>query len=233
MFDRLALLIEKENLNKIMKKKVMVIGIGGVGGSCVLSLIRSGISNIVIIDYDTVDRSNLNRQAVAFNSTIGMKKIDVMEKIILEINDKCCVQKYDLFLNGDNIKMIFDREKPDYIIDCCDTRDTKKEIILEAINRNISFITSMGTGNKLDPTKLSITKIKNTINDPLARIFRKWAKDMKIEDKIMVISSSELPKKTGKIVSSCSFVPNCAGLLIASYVINDIIGNKIYMKGRK
>lgn len=231
MFDRLELLIGKDNLEKIKSKKVLVVGIGGVGGSVVTSLVRSGIENIVIIDFDTVDITNLNRQVIAYQSTIGMKKTDAMEKLINEINPTCNIVKYDLFLDSENIKEIIERERPDYIVDACDSKETKKAIILEALNKKIKFITSMGTGNKLDPTKLEITDIRKTVNDPLARIFRKWVKDNKINEKIPVLSSREVPIKTGNVVASNSFVPNSAGLLITSYIINDIILNKMFMKG--
>ena len=231
MFDRLELLIGKDNLEKIKSKKVLVVGIGGVGGSVVTSLVRSGIKNIVIIDFDTVDITNLNRQVIAYQSTIGMKKTDAMEKLINEINPTCNIVKYDLFLDSENIKEIIERERPDYIVDACDSKETKKAIIIEALKRKIKFISSMGTGNKLDPTKLEITDIRKTVNDPLARIFRKWVKDSKINDKIMVLSSREVPKKTGNVVASVSFVPNSARFLISSYIINDIISNKMFMKG--
>jgi len=231
MFDRLELLIGKENLLKIMNTKVLVVGIGGVGGSVVTSLVRSGIKDIVVIDFDTVDITNLNRQVVAYQSTIGMKKTTVMEKLVHEINPECNIKSYDLFLTSENIKEILDRENPHYIIDACDSKDTKKAIILEAIERKIKFISSMGTGNKMDPSKLEITDIRKTINDPLARIFRKWVKDNKINNKIPVLCSKEVPKNRGKIVSSNSFVPNSAGLLISSYIINDIIENTMVVEG--
>lgn len=224
MFDRLKLLIGENNFSLIEKNKVLVVGIGGVGGECVLSLIRSGIKDIVIIDFDVVDISNINRQVVAFHSTIGLKKVDVLEKIILDINPLCKVSKYDIFLDKNNIKEIIDKENPTFIIDCCDSKETKKEIIIESINRNINFISSMGTGNKFDPAALEITDIRKTNNDPLARIFRKWVKDEKINNKIPVLCSKEVPIHSGKVVASNSFVPNSAGLLIASYVIRKIIG---------
>ena len=223
MFDRLELLIGKNNLNKIHSTKVLVVGVGGVGGECVLSLIRSGIKDIVIIDYDVVDISNINRQVVAYHSTIGKKKVDVLENIIKDINTECNVSKYDLFLNKENIKEIFDKESPNFIIDCCDSKETKKEIIKESLAREIKFISSMGTGCKMDPSKLEITDIRKTNNDPLARIFRKWVKDEKINKKIPVLCSKEVPITKGKVVASNSFVPNSAGLLIASYVIREII----------
>ena len=223
MFERLELLIGKDNLDKIQSTKVLIVGVGGVGGECAVSLVRSGIKDIVIIDFDKVDITNLNRQVVAYHSTIGKKKVDVLESILKDINPDCNVSKYDIFLDKGNIKEMFDREKPGFIIDCCDSKETKKSIILESLERNINFISSMGTGNKLDPSLLEITDISKTNNDPLARIFRKWVKDEKINKKIPVLCSKEVPVHTGRVVSSSSFVPNSAGLLIASYVIRKII----------
>lgn len=223
MFDRLELLIGKDNLNKIQSTKVLIVGVGGVGGECVVSLIRSGIKDIVIIDFDKVDITNLNRQVVAYHSTIGKRKVDVLENIIKDINPECNVSKYDIYLDKNNIKEIFDKESPNFIIDCCDSKETKKEIIKESLARNIKFISSMGTGNKMNPSLLEIVDIRKTNNDPLARIFRKWVKDEKINKKIPVLCSKEVPIHSGKVVSSNSFVPNSAGLLISSYVIREII----------
>ncbi len=223
MFERLELLIGKESLEKIKKSRILIVGIGGVGGSVATSLVRSGVQNIILIDFDVVDITNVNRQVVAYHSTIGLKKVDVMKKILLDINPSLIVKTYDIFFNKDNIKTILDGEKPTYIIDACDSKETKKCIILEAISRKIKFISSMGTGNKMNPSDLEIIDIRKTVNDPLARIFRKWVKDNKIKSKITVLSSRELPIKTGNIVSSNSFVPTSAGLLITSYVIKDII----------
>ena len=225
MFERLELLIGKESLEEIKNSKILIVGIGGVGGSVATSLVRSGVQNIVLIDFDIVDITNINRQIVAYHSTIGLKKVDVIKKILLDINPSLIVKTYDIFLNKDNIKTILDEEKPTYIIDACDSKETKKSIILEAISRKIKFISSMGTGNKMNPSDLEIIDIRKTVNDPLARIFRKWVKDNKIKSKITVLSSRELPIKTGNIVSSNSFVPTSAGLLITSYVIKDIIND--------
>jgi len=224
MFDRLELLIGKDNLNIIKNKKILVIGVGGVGGSAVISLVRSGIENICVIDFDIVDLTNLNRQIVAYQTTIGKKKTDIIESIIKDINPNCCINKYDLYLDKNNIDEIFDKEKPDFVIDCCDSKETKKEIIKKALSSNIEFISAMGTGNRLDPSKLLITDIRKTEGDPLARIIRKWVKDEKINKKIPVIYSRELPLYKGTTVASSSFVPNSAGLLIGSYVIRKIIG---------
>lgn len=223
MFERLNLLIGQENLSKINDKTVVVIGIGGVGGYTATSLVRCGIKNIIIIDFDTVDITNINRQIIAFHSTVGKKKTDVMEKMLLDINPLVNVIKYDIFLTPENLKQILSLHNIDYIVDACDTISTKKAIIEYCLSNNIKLISSMGTGNRLDPTKLAIMNIRKTNNDPIARILRKWVKDNKINKKIMVLSSLEVPKKTGNVVGSNSFVPSCAGLIIASYIINDII----------
>ena len=207
MFERLEKMIGLDNINKIKSKKVLIVGLGGVGGSCVLSLIRSGISDITLVDYDRVDITNLNRQVVAFRSTIGMKKTEVLKKMILDINPDCNVVIKDKFLDDENIEEII-LDDYDYVIDACDTVRTKKAIIKECIKKDIKIISSMGTGNKLDPSMLEICDIRNTINDPLARIMRKWVKDEKINKKIMVLSSKELPIKVDGVVSSNSFVPN-------------------------
>lgn len=224
MFDRLELMIGKEKLNKIWNTKVLIVGIGGVGGECALSLVRSGIKDIVVVDFDTVDVTNINRQALAFHSTIGKKKVDVFQNMSSDINPSVNVSKYDLYLDDTNIKEILDKENPSFIIDCCDAKETKKAIIKESLERKIPFISSMGTGNKLDPSLLRIMDIRKTFNDPLARILRKWVKDNHIKDKVPVLCSLEVPLHVGNTVSSNSFVPNSAGLLIASYVIREIIG---------
>lgn len=224
MFERLEKIIGKENLERLNNKKVMIIGIGGVGGYVTEALVRSGISNFILVDHDIVDITNKNRQIIALDSTIGKKKVTVMKDRILDINSNCDVFEIDNFLDIDNTYEIINKYKPDYVIDCCDTITTKKEIISSCIKLNIKFISSMGTGNKLDPSKLKITDIRKTSYDPLAKIIRKWVKDSKIKDKVMVLWSDEEYIKThDRTPGSTSFVPTSAGLLIASYVFNDII----------
>jgi len=223
MFERLSLLIGEDNLNKIKEKTILVVGVGGVGGYTVTSLVRSGIENIIIIDYDIIDITNINRQIIAYHSTIGKKKVDVLYDMLLDINPNVKITKYDMFLSEENIESIFDNHNIDYIVDACDALKTKKAIIKYCLDKNIKFISSMGTGNKLDPTKLEVTDIRKTNNDPVAKIIRKWVKDNKINKKIPVLCSKEVPKRVGKIVSSNSFVPSTAGLIITGYIINDII----------
>lgn len=223
MFDRLKLLIGEKSFNNVKDKTVLVVGVGGVGGYTVTSLARSGVENIIIIDFDVVDITNINRQIIAYHSTVGKKKVDVLADMLLDINPNINVIKYDLFLDESNLLEIFDKHKIDYVVDACDSIKTKKAIIEYCLNKDIKFISSMGTGNKLDPTKLSVMDIRKTNNDPVARIMRKWVKDNKINKKIPVLCSSEVPKKVGNAVSSNSFVPSTAGLIITSYIINGII----------
>ena len=218
--DRLELLIGN-NINKIKNKKVLVVGLGGVGGYVVESIARSGVGSIGIVDYDTVDITNINRQIIALNSNIGKKKVDLFEERIKDINPGCIVTKYDLFLDDKSIDIIND--KYDFIIDACDSVETKKMLIKYSIDNNINFISSMGTANKLKPDMLEITDIRNTINDPLARILRKYVKDINTNKKIMVLSSKEVPIKNGNKLGSNAFVPPVAGLLIGNYVISEFI----------
>lgn len=226
-FERLRLQVKEENLEKIKNTSVLIIGLGGVGSYALESLVRSGIGTLIIVDNDVVDITNLNRQMISLNSNIGMKKVDVWESRIKDINPNCKVIKIDKFITKDNIDILF-KENIDYIVDACDTIETKKELIRQSIKRNIKIISSMGTGNKLDPTKLEIIDIRKTSYDPIAKILRKMIKDEKINKKIPVICSKEQSIKTNsKIISSNSFVPATSGLLITSYIINDIIDKEL------
>lgn len=224
MFDREIKLIGEDNFNKIKEKKVAVIGIGGVGGYAVEALVRAGIQNLIIVDYDIVDITNLNRQIISLHENIGMKKTDVIKDRINKINPNCNVIVIDKKLDENNTKELFNYDI-DYIIDACDTLKVKEQLILECSNRNIKLISSMGTGNKLNPELLKITDIKKTSYDPLAKKLRKFVKDNNIKNKVMVVSSTEEAKKIEGVISSISYVPSVAGLLCTSYVINDIINN--------
>lgn len=223
MLERLELLIGNENIEKIKKLKVLVVGIGGVGGYVVESLVRSGVEEIILMDYDTINITNKNRQIIALDETIGEKKTDSFEKRIHSINKKCKVIKLDMFLNPENID-ILDNYDINYIVDACDTVSTKESLILYSINKKIPLISSMGTGNRLDPSKLEITELKKTDYDPLAKKLRKFIRDNHINKKITVVCSREQPIKTGnRTIASCSFVPSSAGLLITSHIIKNTI----------
>lgn len=222
-FSRLEKIIGEENVTLLNSKTVLILGCGGVGGYVCEALARSNIGTLILVDYDKVDISNINRQIIALESTVGKLKVDVLEERIKDINPNCNVIKISEFIDSNNLNNLF-QEKVDYFIDACDTVSTKKSVILECLKRDIPFISCMGTGNKLDPTKLDIVDIRNTINDPLAKIIRKFVKDNNINKKVMVLSSSELPIKIGdRIPGSSSFVPSSAGLIIASYVVREFI----------
>lgn len=225
-FSRLSKVIGDESVNLLSKKCVLVLGCGGVGGYTCEALVRSNIGRIIIVDFDIIDESNLNRQIIALESTIGLKKVDVLEKRLKDINSSCEVIKIDKFIDCNNLDELF-KFDIDYFVDACDTVRTKKAIIDECLARKIKFISCMGTGNKLDPTKLEIIDIRKTVNDPLARIIRKYVKDKKINSKVLVLSSTEVPVKIGESTpGSTAFVPSCAGLIIASYIIGELIREK-------
>ena len=222
-FSRFEKIVGSDNLKLLQNKSVLILGVGGVGGYVAEALARSNIGTLILVDFDIVDETNINRQIIALKSTIGKKKVDVLEKRIKDINEECNVIKIDKFIDDKNLVDLFEYNI-DYFVDACDTMTTKKKVIEECLKRKIKFITSMGTGNKLDPSKLVITDIRKTVNDPLARILRKYIKDNKINSKIDVLSSSELPIKTGdRTPGSTSFVPSSAGLLIASYIVRKFI----------
>lgn len=225
-FSRLEKVIGNDNVELLKTKTVLILGCGGVGGYVCEALARSGIGKLILVDYDSVDISNINRQIIALDSTVGQLKTDLLENRIKDINPLCDVIKMSEFIDSNNLNNLF-QENVDFLVDACDTVSTKKGVMLECLNRSIPFISSMGTGNKLDPTKLDIVDIRDTVNDPLARIMRKFVKDNNIKKKIMVLSSSELPVKTGdRTPGSTAFVPSCAGLIIASYIVRKFINYK-------
>ena len=224
-FARLELLVG-EKISKIKNLKVLIIGVGGVGGYAAESLARCWVSSITIVDYDRIDITNINRQIIALHSTIGKKKVDVLSTRIKDINPNCQVKTYDLFIDSNNIQLIFDADY-DYILDCCDTIKSKELIIREAVKRKIKIIYSMGAGFKLDPSKISIAKLKNTSYDKIASILRKNLKDQKECLEIPVVYSTESVFKHDKIIGSNSFIPSMFGLFMTSYIINDIVKEKI------
>ena len=226
-FSRQEILIGKERMQLIKNAKVAVIGIGGVGGYVVERLIRAGIQNIVLVDPDKISLTNINRQIHANHATIGRSKVKVMEERILFINKNVKVKTYETFITKDNIKEVID-DDVDYIVDAIDTVKSKIELIKYAKYKNIKIISSMGTGNKLNPTMLKVADISKTKMCPLAKVIRKELKKQKI-DKLKVVYSEEEPRKIlfkeeeDVKAGSVSFVPSVAGMIIASEVIKDII----------
>ena len=225
MFNRVEKFIGLDNLEKIKNSTVMVVGLGGVGGYAVEGLIRSGISSIIIVDYDIIDESNLNRQIITNQTNIGKYKVDVMRDYILNINPNCKVISLNKKLDLDNVIELFEYSF-DYLVDANDTIAVKEELIRICLEKNIKIISSMGTGNKIDISKLEIANIWDTSYDPIAKRIRKYLKDRHIYKKVPVIYSKECNEKFSGSIPSMVFVPAVSGLMCANYVIKDIIGKK-------
>lgn len=226
-FSRTELLIGKEAVHKLNESKVAIFGIGGVGSYVVEALVRSGVQKFVLIDADKVNITNLNRQLIATLDTIGKYKVEVAKERILSINPEAKVEIYKEFFTKDS-KIIIDKSI-DYIVDSVDTVATKIYLAQIANNLQIPIISSMGTGNKLDPTRFEVSDISKTSVCPLAKVMRKELKNRGIKN-LKVVYSKEEPRKQHfdnnlrkQTTASISFVPSVAGLIIAGEVIKDII----------
>ncbi len=222
MLERLQLLVGGENLAKLQTKKVLVIGVGGVGGYVVEALTRSGIGCLSLVDHDRIEPTNVNRQIIALSSTIGQYKVDAFKKRIEDIGLSTQVEISHEFVTSANIDRYL--EKVDFVVDACDTVSTKLAIIKACLERKIPFISCMGTGNKKDPSQLKIMELSKTSYDPLAKRLRKLIRENHLSGKIMVVASTEEKQVRGeKTIPSNAFVPATAGMLCASYVVNQII----------
>ena len=244
-FSRTELLIGKEGIEKLQNSKVAVFGIGGVGSFVVEGLVRAGVGNFVLVDDDKVCLTNLNRQIIATRKTVGKPKVEVAKERILEINPNAKVEIYQQFFMPDS-EGILDNTV-DYIVDAVDTVTAKIELVVRANKLNIPIISSMGTGNKLDPTRFEVTDIYKTSICPLAKVMRKELRTRGIE-KLKVVCSKEEPIKPddnsefscktncicppgtkrkctarNQVPGSISFVPSVVGLIIAGEVVKDII----------
>ncbi|MBQ3796971.1 MAG: tRNA threonylcarbamoyladenosine dehydratase [Butyrivibrio sp.] len=249
-FIRTEMLLGKEALENLSHKKVAIFGVGGVGGYVCEALVRCGIGAFDIIDNDTVAESNLNRQIIALCSNLGRSKVEVMKERMQDINPDVKVSVHECFFLPENSDS-FDFSEYDYVVDCVDTVTAKLEIIMKAKEAGVPIISSMGTGNKLDPTKLQISDIYKTSIDPLSRVMRRELKKRGVKS-LKVVFSTEDPLKPksieeqrnievsqdiinddtqGKDINSpsrrstpgsVSFVPSVAGLIIASEVIKDL-----------
>lgn len=231
-FSRTEMMLGNDGMNKLSHARVAVFGIGGVGGYTVEALARSGVGAIDLIDNDTVAESNINRQIIALESTVGMYKVDAAKARIYDINPNCTVVVHKLFFMPDTSSE-FDFSQYDYVVDAIDTVTGKIEIIKRANEAGVPVISSMGAGNKLDPTQFEVSDIYKTSVCPLARAMRQQLKKRGIE-KLKVVYSKEQPvvlpdAKNGtsgkRVPSSNAFVPSVAGLIIAGEVIKDITGN--------
>ena len=243
--SRTELLIGEEALNKLKKSKVMIFGIGGVGSFTVEALVRSGVSNLILVDDDTVCLTNLNRQIHATYETISKNKVDVMKQRILSINKNCQVETKQIFVKPEDLEKIIPNDV-DYVVDAIDTVSSKIALAVYCEKKGLNLISSMGTGNKLNPSEFKVSDIYKTKVCPLAKVMRYELKKRGVK-KLKVVYSEEIPRKpkeddvvtcktgcvcTGgtkkctakrQIPGSISFVPPVAGMIIASEVVKDLI----------
>lgn len=228
--QRTEIVIGKEGVDKLAAANVIVFGVGGVGSYVVEALVRAGIGNLTIVDFDDVDITNINRQIPALHSTIGRYKVDVMKERIKDINP-------DININAK--RMLFDEKTSeellegnyDFVVDAIDMMQSKIHLIEECYKRDLNIISSMGMGNKLDPTMIEITDLYKTEMCPLAKVLRRELKKRGVK-KLKVAYSKEKPRETAvfkegdkvkRVNGSMSFVPSAAGLAIASYIVREII----------
>lgn len=234
-FSRTELLMGGDALNRIKHAVVMVFGVGGVGSHCIEALARCGVGKLILIDNDTVSLTNINRQSIAFHSTIGQYKTKVMEKRIADISPEIQVETHELFVLPENLETLFSETKPDYIVDAIDTVTAKLALVELAQRQEIPIISSMGTGNKLHAELFEITDLAKTSVCPLCKVMRKELKVRGITH-LKVLYSKEKPvdisdrvseEEKGKrraLPGSVSFVPPVAGILIAGEVLREIGG---------
>lgn len=223
MFERSLEIIDKDTFNRIKNLNVLLVGVGGVGGFALEALVRLGVENITIIDNDRIEESNLNRQIIATKDNIGKFKVDEAKKRVVSINPNANITTYSIFLDKSNIDKVLNK-KYDFYIDACDTINTKCLLIKKALLNNTKIISCMGMGNRTNPSKVEITKLSKTYNDPLAKKMRIILKRENIPLNIPVIWSSELPIKTKeKTLGSILMPPASAGLLIAYYILKNMM----------
>jgi len=250
-FSRNELAIGKEGLETLKKATVAVLGIGGVGSFAVEALARSGVGRLVLVDKDDVDITNINRQIHALLSTVGKPKVDLMKERIADINPECEVIALKMFYTEETYEQFFSYGL-DFVIDASDTITYKIHLMKECLKRNIPIISSMGAANKMDPTRFRIADISKTHTDPIAKVIRTKLRKEGIKKGIPVVFSDEKPiiireevrkevgndqatiRKAKMPPSSNAFVPSVAGLIMASYVVRELLKDvKIYRVGEE
>ena len=215
-FERLKILTGEENFQKLQRSTVAIFGIGGVGSFTAEALARSAVGHLILIDKDNVDITNINRQIHAMSSTIGKSKVEIMRDRILDINPAAKVETVqDFYISGDIPTC-------DYVVDAIDTITAKINLAVECNRRGIKIISSMGAGNKLNPTQFRVADIFKTSVDPVAKVMRKKLRELGIKN-LKVVYSDEVPRKVENFIGSTAFVPSVAGLIIASEVVKDLI----------
>ena len=221
IYTRTAMMLGDEAVKRLKTSHVAVFGVGGVGGFTVEALARAGVGKITLIDADRVSVSNINRQIIALNSTVGKYKTEAMRDRIADINPDCEVITVSEFYSEENP---IDLSSFDYIADCIDSVKSKIYLISEAKAKGISIISSMGAGNKLDPTRFKVADISKTHTDPLAKVMRTELRKKGVNHLKVVFSDEPPINPTGeRTPGSVSFVPSVVGLIIAGEIIKDII----------
>ena len=229
-FSRTAAVIGEDGIDKLSRSRVAVFGVGGVGGYVCEALARSGVGEIDIFDMDTVSLSNINRQIIALHSTIGRYKTEVMRERIADINPDCTVNEHRVFYMPENASE-YDLSRYDFVVDAIDTVTAKIELAVRSTSLSVPFISCMGTGNKLDVSKLTISDISKTTVCPLARVMRRELRLRGINH-LPVLYSTEIPMTPGtdengkKVPASTAFVPAAAGLMIGAYVVKTLLGRE-------
>lgn len=240
-YNRQILLLGEENQEKIKNTQVAVFGAGGVGSYTIEAFARNGIENILVVDRDIVDRSNINRQLVAYKSTIGKKKVDIVKQRVLDINEESNIQVrcMDIQTEEDLEKLFSETFIPEYIIDAVDDIKAKLALIQYAVKNNIQVIVSTGAGNRVNPTKIRIKKIYETKNCPLAKRLRKELKQIEKKQKVekgkilkfknvLAVYSEEIPQKAKEVTMSLMQNTATFGIFISAYVLNKITGKGMY-----
>lgn len=223
IYTRTEMMLGKEAVDKLRASHVAVFGVGGVGGFCVEALARAGIGKITLIDADRVAVSNINRQIIATNATVGQYKTEAMKTRIADVNPECEVITYEEFYSEENPIPL---DGIDYVADCIDSVRSKLYLITEAKGKDIPIISSMGAGNKLDPTRFTVSDISKTHTDPLAKVIRTELRKKGINH-LKVVFSDEMPINPSgeRTPGSISFVPSVVGLIMAGEIIKDIALN--------
>ncbi len=223
LFSRTIALVGEKNFIKLKNSSVLIFGLGGVGSACVESLARCGINELFICDYDIIDTSNINRQVIAYNSTVGQKKVDITQNMIKDINPTCNVTSFDLKMGLDHLKMLADY-KIDYIVDAIDSFEDKIAIIQYAKAKNIKIISAMGAGGKKNPLAFKVADYKDTKYCKLAKKLRKRLKELGIKELKVVYSEEESISDFTKhdFIPSIAFVPVVVGHIMASEVVKDL-----------
>ena len=220
--SRTEALIGKDMLEKLALSKVAVVGVGGVGGYVALMLARAGVEKLKLIDFDAVTPSNLNRQVIAFQNTVGRAKVDVMKEMLLSINENMQIETVNDKLNQDNVSKYI--ENVDYVVDAIDSTKDKLALIIYCKTHNINIVSAMGAGNRYDIPHFYLTDIYKTHDDGLAKVIRRELRKVGVNS-LDVVTCDSKPQKVEGVIGSISYSPAACGTTIASVVVNKIINN--------